>query len=131
MLTKYKTDKQFEETDSKDLIKQFSTTKSLYEGIELIMRATYEAVIKLSVESVAESIISVYNLHKYKIRNIGEETANDELFIAFIRPELGEADITLEAALNLYFAKSNGHWHFTNNLFKLQALQFRNCWIKK
>ena len=47
--------------------------------------------------------------------------ANDELFIAFINgPEIGEANQTLEAALNLHFStKQNGHWNFTTNtLFK-------------
>ena len=46
-------------TDPKLLIKLFSSSSSLFDGIEIIMRATYEACIKISVESVAESVISV------------------------------------------------------------------------
>ena len=70
MVTKGKTYKELEITNSKDLIKHFSTSPALYEGIELVLRATYEASIKLSVESVAESVISVYNLHNSKVRPI-------------------------------------------------------------
>ena len=119
MVNKGKTYKELQQTNSKDLIKHFSTSPALYEGIELVLRATYEASIKLSVESVAESVISVYNLHNSKVRPIGEETLNDELFIAFNGPELGEADKTLSKALDLHFASRGGRWHFsTNSLFK-------------
>ena len=71
-----------------------------------MMRATYEACVKISVESVAESVISVYNQHNSKIRNIGEENANDELCIAYNGPEIGEADEVLRDALDLHFSKS-------------------------
>ena len=54
MVTKNKTFKELEETNSKDLIKQFSTSPALYEGIELVLRATYEASIKLSVELLSQ-----------------------------------------------------------------------------
>ena len=98
----------------------------------MVLRATYEASIKLSVESVAESVISVYNLHNSKVRNIGEETANDELFIAFNGPEIGEADETLAAALDLHFAKNNGQWHFTTNtLFKTSGPTVQKMLQKK
>ena len=56
-------DKHLEKTDSKELIQTFGSSPSLYEGIEFVMRATYEASVKLNVESVAESVISVYKLH--------------------------------------------------------------------
>ena len=79
------------------------------------MRATYEASIKLSVESVAEYVISIYNLHNSKIRNIKEDTANDELFIVYNGPEIGEADKVLMEALDLHFSKSRDGWHFTTN----------------
>ena len=44
--------------DSKDLIKHFMRTQLLYEGIEMVMQATAVAAIKISVESVAKSVIS-------------------------------------------------------------------------
>ena len=98
----------------------------------MVLRATYEASIKLSVESVAESVISVYNLHNSKVRNIGDETANNELFIAFNGPEIGEADETLAAILDLHFAKNNGQWHFTTNtLFKMSGPTVQKMLQKK
>ena len=49
--------------DSKDLIKICSTTPDLYEGIELVLRSAYVAAVKVNVESIAESVISVYIRH--------------------------------------------------------------------
>ena len=83
------------------------------------MRAILEACIKVSVESVAESVISLYSIHNNKIRNIGEEHANDEIFIAVNGPEIGEADPVLKEALDIHFKNSRSGWHFTTNtLFK-------------
>ena len=90
-VTQHKSNNQLEDTDSKDLLKLLSSSPSLYEGIELVLRAAFEASIKLSVESVAESVISVYNLHNTKLRAINEETADDELFVVYNGPEIGEA----------------------------------------
>ena len=56
------------------------------------MRSCYEAAIKISVESVGESVISVYNKHNNKWRPISEDNINDELFVALNGPELGEAE---------------------------------------
>ena len=69
IVTKADTNEILDKKDPKELIKLFSSSPQLYEGIELLMRATYEACIKISVESVAESIIYIYNQHNRKIRN--------------------------------------------------------------
>ena len=84
----------------------------------MAMQATMAAVIKISVESIAESVISKYAIHNAKIRPIAYKTANDEMFIAVNGPEIGEADIVLTEALNLKFGK--GKWHFSvqQNLFR-------------
>ena len=117
-ITQHKSYEQLEKTDSKELIQTFGSSPSLYEGIELVMRATYEASVKLSVESVAESVISVYNLHNNQLRKLNEDTANDELFVAYNGPEIGEADEVLRQALNLHFSKTRGGWNFSTQLFK-------------
>ena len=44
---------------------------------------------------------SVYNQHNCKIRNIGEQNANDELFVAYNGPEIGEVEEALRDALDL------------------------------
>ena len=54
--TSLKSSQELEETNSKELIKSFSISSKMFDGIEHLMRATYEACIKLSVESVAESV---------------------------------------------------------------------------
>ena len=61
----------------------------LYSGIVLIMQATALAALKVSVESIAESFISVYNLYNSDIRNIKKETAEDEIIIHINGPEMG------------------------------------------
>ena len=119
-ITQHKSYEQLEKTDSKELIQTFGSSPSLYEGIELVMRATYEASVKLSVESVAESVISVYNLHNNQLRKLNEDTANDELFVAYNGPEIGEADEVLRQALNLHFRKQEGVEFFHTIVL--------NCW---
>ena len=86
------------------------------------MRATYEASIKVSIESVAESVISVYNLHNNKFRKISEDTANYELFVAFNGPEIGEADEVLRQALNLHFSQTRGGWNFATQMFQTSGV---------
>ena len=46
-------------------------TPALYREIEMVLQAT------VSVESVAESIISKYALHNSKTRKLNDSTAND------------------------------------------------------
>jgi hypothetical protein len=67
--------------DPKDLIKTFMKSNKLYKGIEIIMQACAVGAIKVSVESVAKSMISKYNLHNSDIRPIGEDTAEHEMMI--------------------------------------------------
>ena len=107
--TKHENDENLENTVPKDLIHNFSSLPGLYEGIELVMRATYEAFVKIIVESFAESV------NNCKIRNIGEENANDKLFVAYNGPEIGEVEEVLRDALDLHFSKSRLGWHFTAN----------------
>ena len=76
-----------------------------------MIQATAVGAIKISVESVAESIISKYAIHNNKLRPIKDTTANDEMFVAVNGPELGEADKLLAKALDNKFAGQGG-WHF-------------------
>ena len=96
----------------------------LYEGIELIMQSVFVAAIKISVESVAESVISVYNRHNSDIRPMEENQMNDEMFVALNGPEIGEANEVLKEALKLHFEDSRVH--FTNNN-PLQLCPVHSC----
>ena len=51
-----------EDIDSKEFIKNFLAKPKLFTNVEMVMQAISVACIKLSVESVAESMISKYNL---------------------------------------------------------------------
>ena len=86
------------------------------------MDSTLVAAIKVSVESVAESIISKYSIHNSKSRPLKDTTANNEMFISVNGPEIGEADETLIKALNLKFGV--GKWHFSTkqNLFRSSGI---------
>jgi hypothetical protein len=105
--------------NSKDLIRKFMQTPALYEGIEMVMEATVVSAIKISVESVGESVISTYSIHNNKLRNLKDTTANDEMFISVNGPEIGEADKILAKALDRKFGDQRG-WHFATrqNLFR-------------
>ena len=100
-------------------------TPALYREIEMVLQATVIGAIKISVESVAESIISKYALHNSKIRKLNDSTANDEMFIAVNGPELGEADALLAKALDRKFAwKSVWHFSTKQTLFRTSGVVF-------
>ena len=48
-------------------------------------------------------LLSLYILHNSLLRNIGEERANDEMFVAYNGPDIGEAEDVLKKALDEYF----------------------------
>ena len=58
----------------------------------MIIHGILVASIKVSVESVAESIISRYNLCNSDIRQIVEDSAQEEMMISSNGPSLGECD---------------------------------------
>ena len=105
--------KEAQELDSKELIRSFLKKPHLYENIEMVMQAICVGCIKLSVESVAESMISKYNIHNNELRCISEETAQLEMFVAYNGPEIGDSDKLLSEALSEHF-KPKG-WHFVTN----------------
>ena len=120
------------EADSKQIIKTFMRTPALFREIEMVLQATVIGAIKISVESVAESIISKYALHNSKIRKLNDSTANDEMFIAVNGPELGEADALLAKALDRKFAGKSG-WHFSTKqtLFRTSGVVVNNILKRK
>ena len=76
-ITKHDSTEKIQSYDSKEIIRIFSSKPDLYKGIEHVMQAAYVGAINTSVESIAESIISIYNRHNSDIRPIGEDAAND------------------------------------------------------
>ena len=82
--------------DSKIFIKQFANDQNCFIGVELIMHSVFVSSIKVSVKSVAESVISKYALHFNKIRNMDENKVHNEMMIDCNGPEIGECDDILK-----------------------------------
>jgi hypothetical protein len=67
--------------DSKELTRMFMIKPDLYRNIEMVLQAICVGCIKLSVESISESMISKYNIHSNELRCISEETAHLYIYI--------------------------------------------------
>ena len=106
---------ELENLTSMDIIKKLmGSNLKLYEGIELIMHTISAASVAISVESIVESVVSIYENRQNKSRTIGEDRANLEMQIGFNGPNLSKADIILEKAMDAYFkSHKKGKWHFT------------------
>ena len=110
-INKYDLDK----ISSMNLIKDFiNTDLRLFEDIEITMHCICVASIKISVESVVESLISRYEKHFHPAIQLPEENALEEMIIAENGPCLAKSASVLEAAMNDYWTSTtkNGHWHF-------------------
>ena len=83
--------KEVKEVDSKELTRTFMIKPDLYKNIKMVLQAICVGCIKLSVESVAESMISKYNIHNKELRCISEETAHLEMLVAYNGPEIEES----------------------------------------
>ena len=76
---------ELDEVKSIDIIKKLLNTKEkLYEGIEFIMHAISAACVAISVESIVESVVSIYETRQTKLRTLDDNTANHEMQIGYI-----------------------------------------------
>ena len=90
----------------KDFSKHFVECK-------IIIHVILCACVKVSVESVVESIVSRYEKHFHHSRQPNEEHALNEMIIAENGPFLHEAEGIIESAMDKYWGKhTNGKWHF-------------------
>ena len=118
-VTKDDSVEKLEKTDPKDLIKRFLVNEDLYSGIEAVTQACVVGSIKISVESVAESMISKYNIHSSNIRGISDDVADDEMMVDYNGPDIGEADKLLMESLYLHFKNNRNGIHFhTGNILR-------------
>ena len=103
------------EIKSIDVIKRFlSKNEKLYEGIEFIMHSISAACVAISVESIVESVVSIYETRQTKSRTLSDDRANYEMQVCYNGPNLAKADTMLEKAMDSYFkAHKQGKWHFT------------------
>ena len=94
-----------------------STELNLYNGVELSILGILGilcAAVKVSVESVVESLVSRYEVHFDKARQLIEENALHEMEIAENGPSIFREDPLLEMAMNSYWkgTTEKGVWHF-------------------
>ena len=103
----------------------FNTNDKLYEGIEFVIHAITAGSVAISVESIVESVVSIYENRQSKKRTPTDDRSNHEMLIAlnFNGPSLAKLYIVLESALNKYFrAHKEGKWHFTMDPTRLKYI---------
>ena len=100
--------------NSMAIIKLILTNDVLYQDVEVIVHCICTAAVKVSVESVIETILSRYEEHFDSSRQLTEEHALEEMQIAESGPFLQHADTLLDRAMTKYWRSKNdqGHWHF-------------------
>ena len=97
-------------------MKDFMSSKlNLFEGIELTVQTLVCASVKVSVESVVESMVSRYENHFHKSRGLDELNALGEMEIAENGPSDFKADNLLMKAMDKYWKTEtkSGMWHFS------------------
>ena len=74
------------------------TDLKLFDGVEVVLHGICCAAVKVSVESVVESLVS-----RYESRSLDEHNAMDEMMIAENGPTIFKANSVLSAAMNNYW----------------------------
>ena len=114
---------QLRATDPKDIVKLFLDPENgLFNEIEMIMQAISVCCIKVSCESVLESLVSIFENHYDVRRNMNEKSTSEEFMIAINGPNLSHADAVIKEAMNSYWnsrQSGQGTWHF----FRTTALE--------
>ena len=74
----------------------------LFTGIELTLHNITTAAVKISVESVVESLVSTYETHFDANIQLKEIHALDEMIIAENEPDIVHADKLLRSSMDKY-----------------------------
>ena len=99
-LESYIEDKDEDIIFSMDIFRSFlSTELKLYHNVEIIIHIICVAATAISVESVVESWVSIYESHNNKHRPISNDRAEMEISVAVNGPLLQHADPVLKKAL--------------------------------
>ena len=90
-----------------DIFKSFlSSDLKLYTDVELVVQVLCAAACSISVESVVESWVSIYESHRNKHRPISNDRAEMEVCVAVNGPLLQHADPILMEALTAMYKDS-------------------------
>ena len=96
------TDTDESELKSMEIFRIFlSTEQKLYLNVEMVIQVLCDAATSMSVESVVESWVSIYEAHSNKHRPNSNERAEKEICVAVNGPLLQHADPILKEALKL------------------------------
>ena len=108
-LEKVVRNKKNDDLDSKELIKLFlRSDKELYKGIEMIIHSICVCAVKISVESVIESLTSKFKIHFNKFRNVNEDPAYNEMMESVNGPSPAQCDKVVMAAMKQHFKGKYG-----------------------
>ena len=95
------------ELKSMEIFRSFLSTKhKLYLNVEMVIQVLCDAATSMSVESVVESWVSIYEAHSNKHRPISNERAENEICVAVNGPLLQHADPILKEALKMMYKTS-------------------------
>ena len=83
----------------------------LYSVIEDLLRLFLRCALKTHVESVAESMGSIIDIHSDKRKGINVTVVGEECVIHWNGPAVDKANGLLEAALDRHFGGKR-NWHF-------------------
>ena len=111
------------------ILRDFLDSKQkLFSGGEIAMQAVICAAVKVSVESVVESLVSRYESHFTKSRHLEEKNALDEMMIAENGPSLFKADKVITNAMEQYWKSTSdsgsGKWHFLRESSTISLLDY-------
>ena len=103
--------------NSMAIVKLILTNYVLYQDVEVIVHCICNAAVKVSVESVIETLVSRYEEHFDSSCQLTEEHALEEMQISENGPLLQHSDTLLrllDRAMTKYWRSKNdqGHWHF-------------------
>ena len=103
---------------SKVIIQRLLGSSKFYRGTEMILQAICVAAVKFSVESVLESLISIYEHHYRDNRPLDDVSAAEEFQIAVNGPSLAHYDGVVFSAMSQYWRKKKtASWNFIRQLF--------------
>ena len=101
------TDTDESELKSMEIFRIFlSTEQKLYLNVEMVIQVLCDAATSMSVESVVESWVSIYEAHSNKHIQMSNERAEKEICVAVYGPHLPHINLILKDALNLMYKTS-------------------------
>jgi hypothetical protein len=72
----------------------------------MIIHSICVSAVKISVESVIESLTSNFEIHFNKFRNVNEDTAYNEMMVSVNGPSQAQCDKVVMAAMKQHFKGS-------------------------